>query len=123
MNLNDIKDDKPVETFSYLVKNLPASKMAYLNVTLFGQPSADYHAILRPLFDGNYLIGGGLSKESAEALVGEGEAAAAVFGQNFIGNPDLVERFRRNAPLTKSDQATFYTPGSKGYIDYPTLNG
>lgn len=122
MNFNDIKDDTPVETFSYLVKKLPASEMTYLNVTLFGQPSADYHAILRPLFDGNYLIGGGLTEESAEVLVGKGEAAAAVFGQHFIGNPDLVERFWRNAPLAKSDQSTFYAPGPKGYIDYPAFN-
>ena len=34
-HINDIRDDTPRETFTYLVEHLPAAKMAYLNVTLF----------------------------------------------------------------------------------------
>jgi len=33
----------------------------------------------------------------------------------------LPERFRRNAPLNEPDRSTFYAPGAKGYIGYPTL--
>jgi N-ethylmaleimide reductase len=33
----------------------------------------------------------------------------------------LVERFAQNAPLTEWDQSTFYTPGEKGFTDYPNL--
>jgi hypothetical protein len=36
---------------------------------------------------------------------------------------DLVERFRRGAPLNAGDPATFYGGGEKGYTDYPTLAG
>jgi N-ethylmaleimide reductase len=36
-------------------------------------------------------------------------------------NPDLVERMQTNAALNAVDMATFYTPGPKGYTDYPTL--
>lgn len=36
-------------------------------------------------------------------------------------NPDLVERVRADAALNAVDMATFYTPGSKGYTDYPAL--
>jgi len=32
---------------------------------------------------------------------------------------DLPERFGRAAGLNTPDPATFYTPGPKGYIDYP----
>jgi len=39
----------------------------------------------------------------------------------FIANPDLVERFRMDAPLNVSDQSTFYGGTEKGYIDYPAL--
>lgn len=39
------------------------------------------------------------------------------------GGADLVERFRLDAPLTTPDAATFYTPGSRGYTDYPMLGG
>jgi len=28
---------------------------------------------------------------------------------------------RTGAPLADADDATFYTPGPEGYIDYPTL--
>lgn len=43
------------------------------------------------------------------------------FGKLYIANPDLVERFRRGAPLNEPDEATFYTPGLAGYTDYPAL--
>ena len=43
------------------------------------------------------------------------------FGRPFLANPDLVERLRRNAPLNPPDMSTFYTPGAKGYTDYPSL--
>jgi N-ethylmaleimide reductase len=38
-----------------------------------------------------------------------------------LANPDLPERFRRNADLNKPDKSTFYVPGERGYTDYPTL--
>jgi hypothetical protein len=37
------------------------------------------------------------------------------------GRIALPERFRRGAPLSEPDQTTFYTPGGKGYTDYPAL--
>ena len=43
------------------------------------------------------------------------------FGQLFLANPDLVERFRRGTKLNAPDPATFYGGDAKGYIDYPTL--
>jgi len=44
-----------------------------------------------------------------------------VFGKLFIANPDLPERFRRDAALNEPDPDTFYSPGPEGYTDYPTL--
>lgn len=123
MNLNDISDDGPVATYSHLVSHLPAQDTAYLNVTLFGTPQADYLAILRPLFAGNYLVGSGLNKATAEVFLNDRKAAGTVFGAEFLVNPDLVERFRADAPLNRRDPATAYTPGAKGYTDYPTLEG
>ena len=43
------------------------------------------------------------------------------FGRPFIGNPDLVERLRRNAPLTVADPRAYYGGGARGYTDFPTL--
>ncbi len=97
MGFNDIADAAPQETYTYLVEQLCELKLAYLHVALFGA-SVDYHALLRPRFDGAYLmIGGGLDQAAAKALVGEGRADAAVFGSLFLANPDLPERFRQGA--------------------------
>jgi N-ethylmaleimide reductase len=50
-----------------------------------------------------------------------GRADAVAFGKAFIGNPDLVERLRRDAPLAEANRATFYGGGAEGYTDYPAL--
>jgi N-ethylmaleimide reductase len=54
--------------------------------------------------------------------VQSGHADAVAFGRLFIANPDLVERFKRNAPLNSPNPKTFYVPGPHGYIDYPALD-
>ena len=122
MNFNDIEDAQPVETYTHLVDELARFRLAYLHVALFGTPT-DYHALLRPRFEGRYLVGGGLTQQTATELIERGRADAAVFGALFISNPDLPDRFRTNAALSEPDKATFYTPGPAGYIDYPSLTG
>ena len=57
----------------------------------------------------------------AEAAIERGEADLVAFGRPYLSNPDLVERFRLNAPLNPGDEATFHNGGAKGYVDYPTL--
>lgn len=122
MHFNDIVDANPQETYTYLVEQLRGLNPAYLHVALFGA-KFDYHARLRPRFNGAYLIGGGLDQKSAEAAVADGRADATVFGSAFLANPDLPERFRRGAPLNTPDPSTFYSPGAQGYTDYPFLSG
>jgi N-ethylmaleimide reductase len=60
-------------------------------------------------------------KARGNAAIAEGKADLIAFGVPFIANPDLVERFAKDAPLNTPDQATFYGGSEKGYIDYPTL--
>lgn len=122
MGFNDTVDATPQATYTYLVEQLRDLNLAYLHVALFGA-KVDYHALLRPLFKGTYLIGGGLGKETAEAALADGRADATVFGGGFLANPDLVERFRQGAALNTPDKDTFYAPGAQGYTDYPFLNG
>ena len=121
MNYNSVSDAAPQETYTYLVDKLRGQGLAYLHVALFGA-KVDYHALLRPRFDGAYLIGGGLTQDSAESVLAEGKADAAVFGSAFLANPDLPERFRQGAALNAPDRNTFFAPPTaKGYIDYPAL--
>jgi N-ethylmaleimide reductase len=54
-------------------------------------------------------------------LLQQGVADAFAFGKAYIANPDLVARFRQNAPLNELDTETMYGSGSKGYTDYPAL--
>ena len=121
MPFNDIADDTPEETYAYLVKTMGNMGLAYLHVSPYG--TKDYHALLRPLFKGPYLAGGGFDHPKGEAFLNAGRADAIVFGSMFIANPDLPERFRLGAPLAKADPATFYSEGARGYIDYPSLDG
>ncbi|UCV17853.1 alkene reductase [Ferribacterium limneticum] len=121
MNFNSITDATPQETYAHLVDELCNFDLAYLHVALFGT-DFDYHSLLRPRFNGPYLVGGGLDRERAEALLSEGRADATVFGISFLANPDLTERFRHGAALNTPDVSTFFTPGAQGYIDYPILS-
>ena len=54
--------------------------------------------------------------------VGAGQADLVAFARPFLANPDLVQRMRANTALNALDMSTFYTPGPKGYTDYPTLD-
>jgi N-ethylmaleimide reductase len=68
---------------------------------------------------GAVILSGGYDRERAEADLSSGAADLIAFGRPFIANPDLVERLRAGTTVAVPDQATFYTPGGEGYIDYP----
>ena len=121
MNFNDIRDAHPQETYRYLVEQLAPLNLAYLHVALY-QGSFDYHGMLRPLFNGAYLQGSGLNQASAEKLIADGGADAAVFGSLYLANPDLLQRFEQHAPLTAAKRESFFSDGAQGYIDYPLLS-
>lgn len=76
---------------------------------------------LRAAFKGTFILAGGFSQASAEAALAEGRADLIAFGRPFIANPDWVARMRSGASSNNLDMSTFYTPGPRGYTDYPTL--
>jgi N-ethylmaleimide reductase len=41
------------------------------------------------------------------------------FGRPFLANPRLPSKLKSGAALLAADMSTGYTPGPKGYIDYP----
>ena len=55
----------------------------------------------------------------AENDLNENKAELIAFGRPFLANPVLVERLKNYIPLNNEDHNTFYTPGEKGYTDYP----
>jgi len=124
---NDISDDHPQETFDYVVTQLNPLKLAFLDV-LQGTGGApreqwvpfDYDR-MRVLFSGNFIRNNGYDFTTGQQTVTSGAADAIAFGRLLLANPDLVERFRRGAPLNAPDYDRLYTGEEKGYTDYPFL--
>lgn len=121
MKFNDISDADPAETHTVLLGTIGQLGLAYLHIALF-DTATDYLALLRPMFSGPCLAGGGLDRDRAAAMIAGGRADAAVFGTLYVSNPDLERRLLLGAPLTAPDRSTLYTTGPEGYIDYPPLD-
>jgi N-ethylmaleimide reductase len=119
MPFNDINDADPIETYTTLVKAIGSMGLAYLHVLKTTIPNT--FELLRPLFKGPFLAGGGFTKESGNATLASGVADFIVFGKLFTSNPDLPVRFEKSAALIDPDPNTFYSPGPKGYTDYTAL--
>ncbi|HUN94354.1 MAG TPA: alkene reductase [Burkholderiaceae bacterium] len=114
-----------VETqYVALARALSGLRLAYIHVldhSAMGAPPVPpaLKAALRKAFDGVYIAAGGFDRDSAEKMLADGSADLIAFGRPFLANPDLVTRLRAGAPLNAPDATTFYTPGQKGYTDYP----
>lgn len=115
---NNMEETDAEELYKYILPELSKLNLAYFHLGTFDF-SKDWHAILRPYYKGVYFAGVGFTKERAEKLLAEGGADAIVFGTSFLANPDLPERLANDLELNVPDQSTFYTPGEKGYTDYP----
>jgi N-ethylmaleimide reductase len=77
---------------------------------------------VRNAFGGTIILSGGYNAARAETELEEGKGELVAFGRPFIANPDLVTRIALGAELARPDFSTFYTPGEKGYTDYPILD-
>jgi N-ethylmaleimide reductase len=125
---NGMSDSDPAATFGAALRELSALGIAYVHVVepsdadrRHGGPGWKSASArdLRPQFKGTYIAALEMTKEKAAAMIGEGLADAAAFARLYISNPDLVERFRRGAPIAGSDSKTYYGGTEKGYTDYP----
>ncbi|WP_338416576.1 alkene reductase [uncultured Sphaerotilus sp.] len=109
-----------------LVQELSTLGLMYVHVldhSAMGAPlvPAALKATLRAAFQGPFILAGGFDAASAEQALVDGQADLIAFGRPFLANPDLVARMQAGAPLNAPDFGTFYTPGAKGYTDYPAL--
>jgi 2,4-dienoyl-CoA reductase-like NADH-dependent reductase (Old Yellow Enzyme family) len=59
--------------------------------------------------------------KTGNEVIKSGLANRVSFGVLFLANPDLPDRFGKNALLNSADPLTFYTGEEKGYTDYPAL--
>jgi N-ethylmaleimide reductase len=103
-----------------------AEGLLYIHVldhSAMGAPAvpAEIKASLRQAFDGAFIAAGGFNHGSAEQVLVDKKADLVAFGRPFLANPDLVARMKVDAPMNAIDMDSFYTPGAKGYTDYPSL--
>ncbi len=117
---DDIED-----TYEYLASELGKLKLLYIHtVDLSSQGAPEVPESVKSKilvsFGGNTIINGGLDKEKAETILNNNKGNLVAFGQAFLANPDLVYKLENDIPLNNPDYDTFFTPGEKGYLDYPT---
>jgi len=114
------------ETYRYLAEKLNALGIVYLHLVdhaAMGAPAVPAHIVedIRTRFTGTLILSGGYDAERAEAALESGQADLVAFGRPVIANPDFAERLQSGAEMNQPDFNTFYTPGEKGYTDYPAL--
>ncbi len=121
---NGISDTSPEAVFFPLVRELDRFNLAYIHV-IEGETQGprefygfDFKA-LRKEFSGPWMVNNGYTSEMATEAISSGYADLVAFGRYYISNPDLVTRFKINAPLNELDRTTLYGGDAKGYIDYP----
>ncbi len=125
-----ILNQQPVETFEYLIEKLNGFQLAYIHLIEPVKKSLEElpHYLksvtphFRPLIKTTLITSAGYRFDTAETAIETGIADMVAFGKDFISNPDLVERYRRDAFLNQYDVDTFYGGGEKGYTDYPFLD-
>ncbi|MCU6454620.1 alkene reductase [Sphingomonas sp. A2-49] len=121
-------DSDPASVFVPAARALDALGIAFLELReqapdgTFG--STDVPKLspeIRKVFSGPLILNQDYTQQAAQADLDSGLADGIAFGRKFIANPDLVERFRRGAPLAADDMKTWYSTGPEGYTDYPAL--
>lgn len=120
-----ISDTNPLSLFTYIADKLNAYDLAYVHIHEGlrdgGKPEPWVSAKFREIYKGKLILNGNYDRDVAKAAIENGEADAIAFGKAFIANPDLVERFQKNAELNPPRPESFYKGGDEGYTDYPAM--
>jgi N-ethylmaleimide reductase len=118
--------DSMASDYTYLAKQLNTLEPVYIHLvdhSGMGMPPVPdtIKATFRRKFKGTLILSGGYDAERSEKDLAAGKCDLVAVGRPFLANPDLVERWKTGANDNAPDVDTFYTPGPKGYTDYPGL--
>jgi N-ethylmaleimide reductase len=116
---NGLSDDNPQETFEAFLAPASELGLAYIHAIRFPTGRVDNLALAQRYFPDSLIGNESYSRDEAATAIEAGELAAVSFARAFIGNPDLVQRFREDWPLADFDMEGLYNPGEKGYTNYP----
>jgi N-ethylmaleimide reductase len=124
---NDMPDYPAMASdYTYLAQQLNARGLVYVHLvdhSPMGAPEVpqSIKETIRREFKGCLILSGGYDAERAESDLATQKCDLIAVGRPFLANPDLVARWKTHAAVNAPDFSTFYTPGVKGYTDYPTL--
>lgn len=120
-DLAEYGEEVTQNTYAWLAEKLDELQIAYIHIAVNAPIPAKTFQTIRDNFSGTIILANGLTPEKGEEALHAGFADLVAFGRSFLSNPDFVERIQTNAVLNPVDYKTLYTPGSKGYTDYPVL--
>ncbi len=120
--------DAMAADYTYLAQQLNARGLVYIHLVDHSPQGAPevpdaIKQMFRREFKGKLILSGGYDAARAERDLLAGKCDLIAVGRQFLANPDLVARWKGGAVVNAPDMDTFYTPGAKGYTDYPTLGG
>jgi N-ethylmaleimide reductase len=112
------------ETYLTLLSHLAQAGLVYVHLVdhaAMGAPVVPlaFKKALHQAWPRTFFIGGSFDKTTGQQALNDGLTDLLGLGRAFLANPDLVERFKKDLPLNAPDMDTFFTPGAKGYTDYP----
>jgi N-ethylmaleimide reductase len=112
--------------YTYLAKQLNERGLLYIHLvdhSSMGAPAIpdSIRTMLRSQSNVHLMLSGGYDSKRAESDLAAGKGDLIAVGKALLANPDLKKRWETGAALNAPDMSTFYTPGPKGYTDYPTL--
>ena len=122
---NSMIDSDPIGLVTWLAHQLNSINLAYLHVMrsdFFQAQSGDVLTPIRKNYSGTIISNMGYSADEANAAISAGHVDGVAFGTAFLANPDLPARIKAKAELNSPNPATFYSPGPKGYVDYPAMS-
>ncbi|OZB56365.1 MAG: alkene reductase, partial [Thiomonas sp. 13-66-29] len=110
--------------YTYLAQQLDARGVVYVHLVdhspMGAPPVPDaIKAMFRKTFKRTLILSGGYDAARAESDLAAGKCDLIAVGRPILANPDLLARWKAGAALNAPDMDTFYTPGAKGYTDYP----
>lgn len=115
------REEDVISTYKYLAEKLGKLKIAYLHICLSPAVKDDFLSEIKKSFGRTLIICNGLTPETAENALDSGKTDLTAFGRSFLANPDLPQRIAEKTGLNQPDISRLYTPGSRGYTDYKTL--
>lgn len=117
--------DEIETTYQYLAEELAKRGIAFIHI--MDQQSRGSYALpdgflarFRTWYKGVIILAGGMNRQKSQEFIDANLIDLAGFGEDFIANPDLVERLKNNWPMTPPNRALHYGLTLEGYIDWKT---